>query len=221
MTIASLIARLPSIADLTRISKALAMLDAILCPEVNYRYFSFNCRWAAEDPTQMMASMSNGSGDDYFIWFGAPGVAISGFDHESAMTPALNDEKVFPGVLDAVPAEFTEFLNEPAFTMQWTSFCAWQLKREGIWRCGPVKSPDPSHRDPDGSRELLRFIVGGPAEYIEYADGYLEQQIDHDSVTRIYNQEPLTADLLRSLGCKRSLSELSADIAEIGYTQPV
>lgn len=37
---------LPSIPSLRAITQSLAMLDAIFCPEWQYRYYSFNCSWA-------------------------------------------------------------------------------------------------------------------------------------------------------------------------------
>lgn len=54
---------LPSIAELRRIAQSLAVLDAILCPDWEYRYYSFNSRWGFGDE---MASMRNGSGDEWF-----------------------------------------------------------------------------------------------------------------------------------------------------------
>lgn len=48
------VAMLPDIANLIRISKAIAMLDAILCEEWEMRYYSFNSNWDKTDPTQMM-----------------------------------------------------------------------------------------------------------------------------------------------------------------------
>jgi hypothetical protein len=35
---------LPEVGSLRRLSQSLAMLDAILCPEWQYRYHSFNAR---------------------------------------------------------------------------------------------------------------------------------------------------------------------------------
>ncbi len=46
-------------------SRSLAMLDAIMSPEWEYRYFSFNANWDAS-LGERMASMRNGSGDEYF-----------------------------------------------------------------------------------------------------------------------------------------------------------
>jgi len=56
------------------------MLDAILCPEWEYRYHSFNARWAGGEA---MASMRDGCGDGYFILFTAAGAIMKGFVHES------------------------------------------------------------------------------------------------------------------------------------------
>ena len=52
---------LPSIQEVRRIAQSLAMLDAILSPEWDDRYHSFNSAWGLNEE---MASMRNGSGDD-------------------------------------------------------------------------------------------------------------------------------------------------------------
>lgn len=65
---------LPSIEGLLQLSKALAMLDAVLSPEWEYRYYSFNSKW---DLGESMASMRNGSGDEYFILFNKHGAAMT------------------------------------------------------------------------------------------------------------------------------------------------
>src|SRR5438270_956866 len=102
---------LPDIPGLLRLTKSLAMLDAILEPQWEYRYSSFNSRWGSG---QQMASMDNGSGDGLFCLFFDQGVAIKGFAHESPMSPWANDDqRIWPGVLDQVPSRFAPFLNEP------------------------------------------------------------------------------------------------------------
>ncbi len=45
---------LPSIPQVRHIAQSLAMLDAILSPEWDYRYYSFNSAWG---PGEEMASM--------------------------------------------------------------------------------------------------------------------------------------------------------------------
>ena len=59
---------LPSSATLERTCKGLALLDAILCEDWQYRLFSFNAAWSA-DRRERMASMRNGEGDAWFIVF--------------------------------------------------------------------------------------------------------------------------------------------------------
>ena len=92
---------LPTIDGLIQLCKALAMLDAILSPEWDYRYYSFNSKWG---PGEMMASMRNGSGDEYFILFNEHLAAMKGFDHESIMSPWISDDRrIWPGMYDKVP----------------------------------------------------------------------------------------------------------------------
>lgn len=73
---------LPDIPDLKRLCQSVAILDAILQPKWDFRYFSFNSRWAEGE---MMASMRDGSGDDYFLLFNKAGAILKGYAHESTM----------------------------------------------------------------------------------------------------------------------------------------
>ncbi len=113
------LAGLPWIEELRRICQSLAMLDAIISPDWESRYFSFNSKWA---PSEMMASMRNGCGDDYFILFTQYGAIIKGFWHESPLSPYGNGGKVWDGILTEAPQEFAGFLAEPAFSINDTTF---------------------------------------------------------------------------------------------------
>jgi hypothetical protein len=73
---------LPDVPSLKKLSQSLAMLDAILSPEWEYRYYSFNSKWA---PGERMASMRNGSGDEYFILFDTVGVPEVWRFHENRL----------------------------------------------------------------------------------------------------------------------------------------
>ena len=50
--------------ELRKLMISLAILDAIMSPEWQYRYYSFDPRWS-KDVT--LASMRNGSGDDFLF----------------------------------------------------------------------------------------------------------------------------------------------------------
>jgi hypothetical protein len=103
---------LPHIQPLIRLSQSLALLDALLEPEWQYRYYSFNAHW---NDAEMMASLRNGSGDGYFIWFGQPGAAIKGFAHESAVWNSLGGQQdlALSNLSRQIPTEFEPFLREP------------------------------------------------------------------------------------------------------------
>lgn len=66
MTAENLAARLPHPDTLRAWWQSLAALDAVMSPEANSRYFTFDPRWADDE---QMASMRNGSGDDASVTF--------------------------------------------------------------------------------------------------------------------------------------------------------
>jgi hypothetical protein len=74
---------LPDIATLRERCRSLAVLEAILSPEEQSRYYSFSSSWWEDEE---MASMDNGSGDAWSIVFSPAGAFVRGFDHESSMT---------------------------------------------------------------------------------------------------------------------------------------
>src|SRR5262245_13262279 len=93
---------LPNIPELRRLTRALATLDAILSPEWQYRYYSFDSAWGKGE---LMASMRNGSGDHWFAIFCDAGVALHGLAHEA---PMYRPDKPWPGIFDGLPAVFHE-----------------------------------------------------------------------------------------------------------------
>jgi hypothetical protein len=207
------LSQLPDIADLRALSQSLAMLDAILCPEWEYRYYSFNAHWSEDE---MMASMRNGSGDEYFILFSPVGAIIKGFAHEAPMTPyAFDPPHVWPGVLDAVPSVFAAFLTEPAFIIEDTTFCVWRTYQDPVWQRGAIEFPDDPN--PDGSQQLLAILDGDPQTYQAYTETNYERSIAIDAVIHVYNHQPLTNALVQALNPNRSLADIAADQQEIGY----
>lgn len=191
------------------------MLDAILSPDWEYRYYSFNSKWA---PDEMMAGMRNGSGDEYFISFNSAGAIIKGFDHESPMSPyATESQATWPGVLDDVPTEFQAFLTEPALSIQDTTFCIWREHSDSTWQTGKIRYPNTA--DPDGSEGLLFILDGDPKTYQALAEEYYEQKIDLAAVAHIYEHKPLTSEIVSRLNADFTIEELKEEIAEIGYPQ--
>ncbi len=230
------LANLPDVESLKRLSQSLAMLDAILSPNWEYRYYSFNSKWSA---SETMASMRDGSGDDYFILFNSCGAIIKGFAHESPMSPFVNEPiKVWRGVLDNVPREFQDFLSEPAFSIEATTFCIWRRYSDSSWQIGDIAYPKeldlqiieavqalqqtsgvayPTLDDADGSEELLSILDDEPSSYHSFATYYFGKEIPLSAVQHIYEHKPLTQEIVSELNAKVSIDELRDDIKEVGY----
>lgn len=208
------LSNLPGPESLHRLLQALALLDAILEEEWEYRYYSFDSKWS---PTEQMGSMRNGSGDDFFALFDESGCFLRGFDHESTMSPWNNpSQKVWPGVLDGVPPQFESSLKEPAFHMEDTTFCIWCLTSDSAWSCGAIEYP-PDEEDPDGSLWMLSALDGNPATYQEFAKDYFELDVPLEAIERVFAHEPLSLDLLRVLPSSRNIKDVIKDAEEIGY----
>jgi hypothetical protein len=194
---------LPSIPALRRITQALAMLDAILCPEWEDRYYSFNAAWG---PGEEMASMRNGSGDDWFLLLDSAGAALKGFAHELFVDGALS-----PNIEAQVPAEFSSFLHEPAFSMQYATFCYWRKADDSSWSKVSGALSD------DGSDEMLALLVAGPSGYQEWAESYYEVSVVLEAVAAVFSHQPLNDSLVLALNPDADLDSVYAEAKEIGY----
>jgi hypothetical protein len=204
---------LPDVEPLRRLMQSLAMLDAVLSPEWQFRYFSFDSRWA---PGEQMGSMHNGSGDEYFALFNRAGCWLKGFAHEAPLSPyATVPPRVAPGVLDGVPPEFAGCLNEPAFAIDATTFCIWRRHGDPHWQHGPITLPDGN--DPDGSADLLRWLDGRPETYRDWVHEYYERKVPLAAVRAIYRHKPLDQELVTALNNLLVLADLEEDISQIGY----
>lgn len=204
---------LPNVDELRRIFQSLAVLDAILMPDWEYRYYSFDANWGDEE---MLASMRDGSGDEFFILFNSAGAVIKGYAHESAMAAhSVNTGEVWPGVLDHVPPEFEAVLNDPAFVAEETSFCIWRKRGDLAWQTGKIEFPEGDFAD--GSEELLFILDGKPETYAVWASEYYERPIPVDAVKEIYAHKPLTQQLVSRLNRDCSVEQLEDDLGKIGY----
>jgi hypothetical protein len=208
---------LPPVDTLRRLMQSLAMLDAILSPEWDRRYFSFNSKWA---PGQQMGSMRNGSGDHYFALFNTAGCWLKGFAHESSLSPFRHDKpEVAAGMFKNMPADFSACLQEPAFVLEETTFCIWRRPIDSVWQRGTVALPK-STPDPDGSANLLKYLDGNPETYVNFAAEYYEIDVPLQSVRALYDHQSLGSKLLSTLNASMRAGDLKKDAAEIGYPHP-
>jgi len=205
--------QLPDIPTLRNISQSLAVLDAILSPIWENRYYSFNVHWAAQ---QAVASMRNGEGDSYLVWFSPGGAVLKGFAHESPMSPyRAKPPQIWPGIWDGFPSLFNDFLSEPAFISEETTFCIWRTFNDIGWQIGAIQFPN--EQDPDGSAGLLNILNGNPQTYQQWAESYYEKSISLSAINHIYDHRPLTEPIVTALNPSVSIQDLTSPLAEIGY----
>ena len=193
--------------------KFYSLMDAVLSPEWDSRYYSFDSQWAVGEE---MGSMRNGQGDCFFAHFTDAGCFLKGFDHESAMSPwSRADSSIWPGIFDSVPKEFEDSLKEPAFEMENTSFCVWRLTNDSGWCQSQLDYP--SDEDPDGMDYLLGSIDFGANAYCEFAREYYEIEVHTSLVMRIRSGLPLIDSVISLLNSETNLASLKEDLAKIGW----
>ncbi|KUL28763.1 hypothetical protein [Actinoplanes awajinensis] len=219
MTVHDLAAALPGIPSLRDRCRALAMVEAILNPDRETRYYAFDAHWA---PDQELASMHNGAGDAWSIVFTPAGAFLRGFDHESPMNTTGDSFDPWPGLLTGLPEVFAAQVTEPAFLIDGTlaaTLCLWRRPDDDRWRAGQIDFPDGD--DPDGAGWLFHVLLQGtPAAYQDFAEAYYETTVHLDAVTSVFAHHPLSEDLIHRLNPDLTLRNLAADAAEIGYPAP-
>ncbi|MFD3760789.1 hypothetical protein [Streptomyces sp. NPDC058622] len=220
VTVHDIARQLPEIDVLRDHCRSMAMLEAALSPEWGERYYSFDSRWSE---TESMASMRDGSGDEYSIVFSTAGAYIRGFAHESPMSPFAEDGP-WPGVLDEVPEVFRSSVQEPAFSdedgIPVVTACIWRETGDDIWKTGTIDFPENEAGDPDGAGCLFQLLADRSAEAFQrWAENYYEITVSLEAVRHVFASRPLTDAVLTALNPDVTLDDLAGDIAEIGYPQ--
>jgi hypothetical protein len=210
--------RLPDIAVLRDRCRALAMIEAIVSPRWEYRYYFFDAAWS---PGAETASMTNGQGDAYSIVFSPPGAFIRGFDHESPMSPASTGD-LWPGLIDTVPADFDAQINEPAFSYDGrldATFVLWRQASDDRWRTGTIEFPPYGgyRASPDGAEMLTILCDPSPDTYLSFAADYYETALDPAAVGHVWALRPLDDAIVAALNPDLALADLQHDIEVIGY----
>ena len=202
------LSELPDIQALLRLGQSLATLDAVLCPEWEFRYFSFNNTW---EENAKLGLMRNGEGDDWLLYFNEMGAVLKGFVHNCPMAA----QAPWPGIFEGIPESFSNFLNEPAFSRAATTFCVWRTMEDATWQTGNFQYP--TGADPDGSATLMGFLDGRAATYKKWADEYFGRPIHPGAIDRIYRHVPLNAPLVSALNPEADFHDIKAEVEEIGY----
>jgi hypothetical protein len=206
---------LPGIPELIQRTKALATLDLIMSPEWDYRYYSFNASWSR---SEQMASMRNGSGDEWWLVFHAEGwAALKGLGHESEAWSAQG-ERLSAALQGVVPSDLGDFSKEPAFAWEYTSFAYFYLPSNERW-CRANDLTAFATLD-GGEDDLLYHLCGDPSDYATFAEDYYERTVPASAVAAVFDHKPITDELVLSLNPDTTLEEISNELhGEIGYPE--
>ncbi len=188
--------RLPGPVTLERTCRGLAALDAMLSDDWERRYYSFNKAW---NKKERMASMRNGSGDDWFIVFSAAGVFVKAFWHEYKREDV---DAIYAGLPEALAHQ----RKEGAFLMEDVTFGGWHDGK--TWTLRGNAKP---------MKDELAMLTGAAKAYREYANQVFEVKPPLDAIEHVLAGTKLDAKIVAKITKERTLADLEADLAEIGY----
>ncbi|MEV7233955.1 hypothetical protein AB0N06_08165 [Streptomyces sp. NPDC051020] len=196
-------ALLPDPAQLRAHLHALAVLDTGIGGDPRFCQYTFDTAWG---PGTEAALMETGSGDDFSVFFTPAGVLIRGFDHESQMSPyGTDDERVWPGVIDDVPAALRPLLDEPAFRDEGidaprVTACLWRETGDTVWHTGSTIAFPADSEDPDGSGFLFHLLTDRSPEAVQaHFEDYYERPVPIDAIRHILAGHPLAPAIAGAL----------------------
>ncbi|MFH6960531.1 hypothetical protein ACHRV1_24285 [Flavobacterium aquidurense] len=197
---------LPAKNSLQHICKAISVLDAIICPEWEYRYYSYNSKWGEGEE---FSEMRDGSGDLMQLLFLENSCVINGFAHEFQFNKKTD-------LTQNLPEIYNNFIFGEPVASYGTTFCLW-TNETGNWQTGLIEDHN------DNSEELLAIFDGNPQTYIDWAteyfeDSYKETGIPLKTVTEIYQGTILTREMVLSIVDEiEDWKLLEEDLKEINY----
>ncbi len=188
---------LPSIDKVKKTLQGLALMDAILMSEWEYRFFSYNSNWDGKGD-EAMASMRDGEGNEYFLYFSHLGVAGKVLFKNKIQNPL--------SILEKIPDIFEKFKNEVAFNLDNSTFFFWRSYEDEKWDTSPNNLK---------LYPLLEFIKNSYEGYQKWAESYYERDIDSKTLKEIFISLSINSKQLSILNSELNLKDLKEDIQEI------
>ena len=215
--------------------------NAIICPDWESRYYSYDTNWGQSEEC---FSMRDGSGDEFLVLFSDHGAVISGFAHDSTMSnwkerelkpvnlrdkvallfgnkKTILEQHIYSGVVDELPAVFHDFIfGEPVRSIG-TTFCIWRESKDSSWKRGDIDFPDDDYGD--GSADLLYILDNNPETYRKWALEYYEDEFESnklkiDLVKHIYEHRVLTKEIVFKINPElEDIELLKKDLDQIRY----
>ncbi|MDX6740108.1 hypothetical protein [Actinocorallia sp. A-T 12471] len=213
MNLAEFCGKIPGLEELKSRLQKLALMDALILPDWERRYFSFDMNWGSGES---LATIRNGSGAEAHVLLRSSAALVLVSDHD---LPSLGSSGFLPDLERRIPAELVEYLHEPAFCYGGTfaaASCSWRTSGDSGWHFATANC----------DHGLLPFNALGLIAGGVDVNGY----VDH--VVEVYEVEPSAAflrtvdhvlhgspEMARAIIDGRygeRLADISQDIVEIG-----
>ncbi|WP_148085877.1 hypothetical protein [Actinocorallia herbida] len=213
MNSAELARMLPGISEVRRRSVVLAVLEGVTGGD--HPRYSFDAGWREG---AALASMADGSGNEYSIVFADEGALVIGFDHESEMNPYGNgSQALWPGLLLGLPPELVRWAEDPRFVedgVLCATLCLWRTPGSTAWGAGPISYPE----DGDGAGWLFRGLLGcSPELYASWATNVHGAPPDVEAVRAVFDGHPLTPALALRMNPAYDTASLDPLLELTGY----
>ncbi len=178
--------------------KSIALADAILCPEWEYRYFSYNSMWAEQEE---MASMRDGSGGHWFVLFQTGGrIGYKFISPDDGLIDYLS------GIKAKIPEQYKGFIEEPAFYVDQATGI-WLFENNNWIKYGLTRARH--------LVDLATVIEWGSEDYQKWAEDYYEQNVDQEALSNIFELR-INQALIEKLNPDITIEDLREDLKEIG-----
>ena len=188
--------QLPSIHRVMLTSRGLALLDAVMTPEWQYRYFSFNADWAG-DGKQAMASMRDGTGSDYFLLFDPTGVAGKIY---------CSGQRLSVDAVEELPDSFSNFKGEAAFCLDASTYFIWRGYDDDTWHATPAGLD---------KYDWLSFLMTPAETYHAWAERYYDRDLDLNVVRDVIVAGNIQVEQVMLLNLDLNFEDFATDVAEI------
>jgi len=199
------------IPTLKRLFRQLAILNIVLCEEDWLRYHRYYPQW---DEGVDSAKIDNGSGDTLWALFYQGDAVLKGFDHESPVSPYAQAKfKSWPNLYTGLPPHLEQLLEDKALLKDEVTFCLWRTKTDAVWQQGPVVFPN---GEDDGTAFLLQQIYANSQDFKAWADEYFDLDLPEALLSKVYDDAPLTDELILGLNPSGNLAAIKADLKALG-----
>lgn len=196
--------------------RSLALLDAIMEPEWDMRFFSFEPSRPQDGAA--VGTMRDGEGNFVYGLFLPDGAAVlRGFAHDAPMNPFREKKPTpWPGLTEGMPPSLLPHRDACGVEPMEVTFVIWHdASAKGAWETGRVAFP--AGKDPDGSARLLSHFDGEPRTYVAHATSYWAREVALEPVRIIFDHGPIDESLLLQLNPEADAKESFDCARSLGF----